>query len=785
MKGGLVLDQRKIELAIGSMLHDIGKMLYRYNDGRNHSTSGADFLKEQKIENQNIIDQVRFHHKKNLENARIDNNSLAYITYWADNVAAGADRRESEVDYEGMKYDKYISLDSVFNVLNNNNQKMSYNLNMVYDDGKPEYPNENKENYSEEHYGRIIQNIRENIKGINLNERYLNSLLNVMESNLTFIPSSSDKSQLVDISLFDHSKVTAALACTLMDYLNENEIKDYKEALLYKGKEFEGKECFLLYSMDISGIQDFIYNVTAENALKTLRSKSFYLEILLEHIIDEILEKLELSRANLIYSGGGHAYLLLANTNKTKELVNEINNELKNWFINNFGIELYVAHGYSACSANTLMDEPRGSYKELFKNVSSMISEQKLSRYTFNEIMELNSGREDSDGRECKVCGRTDNLIGASNGEYLCEFCNGFVELSNGILNGDFAVVTKDKGQIRLPFNSYLNLTSKDEALNQINGNEGYVRTYGINKMYTGDNMSSKLWVGNYSPKNIHTLEQLANSSEGIKKLGVLRADIDNLGDAFIKGFDREENQKQIAGLSRSSTFSRKLSMFFKLHINHILANGEYSINGKEVSKRNISIVYSGGDDVFVIGAWNEVIEFALDLNDSLKKFTQDTLKISAGFGIFPAKYPVTRLAEYTGKLEEKSKSNDGKDSITLFDENNSYKWHEFKDSVIKGKYSLIERYFNTSDSLGNSQLYKILGYFTRINEQDKINLARLAYLLGRMEPKKDASEETKELYSEFSKSIYKWIKNEKDRKETITAVYIYMYMNRKDGSDE
>lgn len=45
---------------------------------------------------------------------------------------------------------------------------------------------------------------------------------------------------------------------------------------------------------------------------------------MMEHIIDTLLEKLELSRANLLYSGGGHCYLLLANTEDTLH-------KLKDW----------------------------------------------------------------------------------------------------------------------------------------------------------------------------------------------------------------------------------------------------------------------------------------------------------------------------------------------------------------------------------------------------------------------------------------------------------------------
>ena len=104
--------------------------------------------------------------------------------------------------------------------------------------------------------------------------------------------------------------------------------------------------------MDISGIQKFIYTITSKNALRTLRARSFYLEIMMEHIIDLLLDKLELSRANLLYSGGGHCYLLLANTKKTVDRINEFQKELKEWLLEQFQIELYVAFGYVACTGN-------------------------------------------------------------------------------------------------------------------------------------------------------------------------------------------------------------------------------------------------------------------------------------------------------------------------------------------------------------------------------------------------------------------------------------------------
>ena len=88
--------------------------------------------------------------------------------------------------------------------------------------------------------------------------------------------------------------------------------------------------------------------------------------------------------------------------------------------------------------------------------------------------------------------------------------------------------------------------------------------------------------------------------------------------------------------MSRTATLSRQLSVFFKYYIRDILENGEYSIQGEDSKrKRKVTIVYSGGDDVFLVGSWNDVIEAAVDLSEKFKCYTQGTLSISAGIGIY------------------------------------------------------------------------------------------------------------------------------------------------------
>lgn len=79
------------------------------------------------------------------------------------------------------------------------------------------------------------------------------------------------------------------------------------------------------------------------------------------------------------------------------------------------------------------------------------------------------------------------------------------------------------------------------------------------------------MWVGDYTTGQ--SFEELAKTSEGIQRIGVLRADVDNLGQTFVGGFDNKYTT-----ISRTAALSRQLSLFFKLHINYLLQNPEYHV---------------------------------------------------------------------------------------------------------------------------------------------------------------------------------------------------------------
>lgn len=792
------MTDREARLVLGGLLHDIGKVIYRQKgDKRKHSQSGYDFLKDdirsRGCDNE-ILDCVRYHHADALEGVEIADDALAYIVYSADHIASAADRRTDEPADTG--FDLSMPLQSIFNILNGNREENYYEPKTLDEKDGINYPTTKKKRFDEAFYAKVKRNLTNHLNGLAWTKEYANSLLEMLEENLSYVPSSTTNSGVGDISLFDHVKLTAAVSSCILEYLEEQGITNYREKLFVKGNDFYEEKAFLLYSMDISGIQDFIYTITSQNALKTLRTRSFYLEIMMEHIIDCLLQKLHLSRANLIYSGGGHCYILMANTEKTKLAAENYVQELNRWFLDTFQISLYIGSGQAPCSANTLKNFPEGSYEQIFKTIGDGILTGKNHRYTSSQIKMLNAKKYSNYTRECKVCKK----IADVDEEGLCFICSAVKGFSGNILYDEFFTVSleKSKGALPLPGGYFLTSDSEETLKARMRQDNSFVRAYSKNRFFTERHAATKLWVGNYTDGQ--TFEEYAESSEGVKRLGIIRADVDNLGQTFVSGFANPENQNRYVTLSRTATLSRQLSLFFKRHINKILEAGEYSLditNDDQPHPRKAAICYSGGDDLFIVGAWNEIIELAIDIRRKFERYTQGTLTMSAGIGIYAASYPISAIAEEVAHMEDDSKALPGKNAVTLMQDgavhdvaaesgniwkvsDGTYHWQEFEQKVLEEKYRHIDRFFNTPQDRGMNFLYHLLELIR--GRSDKINFARYVYVLSRLEPGKGATEEQKDAYREFSSKMYRWYQGEEseaDCRHLKTAINLYAYLTR------
>lgn len=591
------------------------------------------------------------------------------------------------------------------------------------------------------------------------NQAQIDSLLNLFEATLSFVPSSTNTKEIADISLAEHSRLTAAFALAIYDYLEDKGRHNYKEDLFTKASAFYEEEAFLLASFDLSGIQDFIYNIATSGAAKQLKARSLYLDFMSEYIADSLLDKLGLNRANLLYVSGGHAYFVLANTEKTVETLVQFEKDFNQFLLANFQTRLYVAFGWGSFAAKDIMSELNSpeSYRQIYQKASRMISKKKISRYDYQTLMLLNRGGKSSE-RECEICHSVENLV-AYHDQKVCDICRGLYQLSKEIAHDHF-IITENEG---LPIGP--NACLKGVAFEKLS-QEAFSRVYVKNDYKAGTVKATHVFVGDYQCDEIYNYAALSKNENGlgIKRLAVVRLDVDDLGAAFMVGFSQQGNG-QYSTLSRSATFSRSMSLFFKVYINQF------------ASDKKLSIIYAGGDDVFAIGSWQDIIAFTVELRENFIKWTNGKLTLSAGIGLFADKTPISLMAHQTGELEEAAKGNE-KDSISLFSSDYTFKFDRFITNVYDDKLEQIRYFFNHQDERGKNFIYKLIEL---LRNHDRMNMARLAYYLTRLE---ELTRETdRDKFKTFKNLFYSWYtnKNDKDRKEAELALLLYIYEIRKD----
>ena len=122
-----------------------------------------------------------------------------------------------------------------------------------------------------------------------------------------------------------------------------------------------------------------------------------------------------------------------------------------------------------------------------------------------------------------------------------------------------------------------------------------------------------------------------------MKWLGVLRMDVDSLGDVFKEGLGK------YATISRMSTLSESLRLFFEGWVPHLCRQYNRFEQG---DKDRLYLIYAGGDDLFVVGAWSVLPQLAEQIRDDFRRFVGgDHVTLSGGIAIEHQKFPLYQLA--------------------------------------------------------------------------------------------------------------------------------------------
>ncbi|VBB44812.1 hypothetical protein TRIP_B350006 [uncultured Desulfatiglans sp.] len=491
-----------------------------------------------------------------------------------------------------------------------------------------------------------------------------------------------------DISLFDHLRTTAAIAQALM-------LEHAGRGAPRQGIQTKDDPKWLLVCGDFSGIQRFIYNLTNKGAAKGLRGRSFYVQYFCRLAADFILRELGMTRAGLLYNSGGKFYLLIPA--RLEESLRSARAKVNRWLLEAFEGEVFLGLG----TANvTGAQFSQGRMQEAWDEAARSLERDRRTRFREHLSPEFFAPRTDFNPvRSCEVCG-TRNI---APDKTRCDACNTLQDLGKALKTAealltiwgdpdcvtgvakrlgvmDSAVVFFDgfgAGLIVLTDEQFSSL----KRLEAFDGECAFLNQTGERPLAALSLPPCSLgafYLGRWGAEHggFPDFEDFADQSQGLRRLGVLRMDVDNLGAVFIEGLrfperspvtvdgevkdgwgdvvlDKETGaaaRKPMASISRMVTLSRQLNHFFSGYVPRLL---------EEEPFRQCRVVYAGGDDLFIIGSWHQLPDLAQRIHDDFQVFCcgNPDLSISGGITMQRGKFPIYKGALMAGKAEEKAKT--------------------------------------------------------------------------------------------------------------------------------
>ncbi len=572
-------------------------------------------------------------------------------------------------------------------------------------------------------FSEMLDDMKELIVNKNFSSFFF-ALDSLFEHYLSTVPSVSSC-----VSLYQKAKIKVAIASSLYLYAADDGGKDVGT---------EGRP-FVLLSGDATGIQKYIFGVnTYKHSVKMIRARSFQIWIQSLLIAGHICSSLGLTNSNIITFSGGKFLLLLPNTDALKNVISNTRYEVDNLCLSEYSGEIaYIISDGVKCTQNELEADNNLNIQKRIR-IDTANSKQKKLQEGINSRSEgaVFSRQYERLGTSGNVCTACDSNP-ASDGSDFCSGCAYLIELGR--------VLNKREYNIYLNFNiiSALNNTVRIRKTSEPNSNW---QGFSISRYVPG---MARISMPYYVPvdeksEEVKTFEELAMLSSGVKRLAMFKADVDYLGLIFSSSLKERWSLSRYASLSSSFHFYFSESLVQRITLDY----------------PDLYVVFSGGDDVCIIGPWDKVLEFSDSFNSDFHKFTSDnpSLSVSAGIVLFNPHDPISAVSEEAEEALEASKNMEDKNSITIF--SRTVSWREFAEQ-LKNAEVLATMPQESKSGL----LYKLLSYSDNAKDmkEEKINienmkkalwLSHYSYMLRRHTVKNDVCAKLLRSYKNCEKMI-------------------------------
>ncbi len=427
---------------------------------------------------------------------------------------------------------------------------------------------------------------------------------------------------------------------------------------------------------DIPGIQRTINLVTSKGAAKAMRGRSAFIQLLGQALVQRLLDDLDLCLANVVYDAGGNFLLLTGWSDGMAGTVRGIADEINRLLLagldgdqgrfDGFHGDLSVALGAthlppSALSSAAPRVEVHGRCVSLWQwheKLAKDAVEQAKDR-PFGDLAHQNSqgwqalfDPEVSETADfCAVCRRQKRADEAFlpldpdapedvsvRATAQCPECAGFRDLAESLGKGARLLIDDQQP---------LAATGWQRALHVVSG-----KWYSIGDAQSLGDVALALDLDGFPAERVDGFRALAHttprtrqgikpndvladaSAGGMKRLGVLRMDVDDLGNLIVNGLPTRS-------MMATAELSASLERFFTGWLDRICARVD---QGEGL----FYVLFAGGDDLLIVGPWSTMPDLAQAIQEDFTAYTGNhpAIHLSAGIAVVGGKAPLHMAAD-------------------------------------------------------------------------------------------------------------------------------------------
>ncbi len=668
---------------LAGLLHDIGKFRQRavWEQGRqSHEVLGAEWASQDyfaQIFGSDLEVAIRLHHTRDLPSDNADRRRLCQIVQIADRLAA-AERTTSPIAQQEPHTSRLVS---VFSRIPRDWSK----------GGSTDFPSEKQfplqpldwENHdwlptdplAPGDYPSLWHDFEEEWNRFTAQRTFqtedFRTIVAILEKYLSFVPSAtpwepSDERTVPDISLFDHLRVTSAISACLDKQLTHDDTER-----VYRDLNACQEPIALLVKGDLSGIQAFLYLMTSRGVARGLKGRSFYLQLLTEAVSEFLLDKLRLPIVCRLFASGGHFYLLVP-YNQHAELI-ALHAQVSERLLDAHGGDLRLIMGAVPLTCEDFLKRFANKWTECAQVVGrkKLQMGSELPDERFAQLFQPQQRATDATTL-CQVCqgvwrSGEGNIV--EEGVRKCRRCVGFEDLGRDLRESSCLIIEKSEPRTSLPssptWSEVLESFGWKVHLIQLGQPEPFNLPSVVRIAFSPQGFLpsriQKGWSYEFRPfasatpalirgeDRIPDFEEIAERSKGAPWLGVLRMDVDSLGALFAKGLGQD------ATISRMATLSRTMRLFFEGYVAFLCQ--------PYAKAQQLYLIYAGGDDLFIVGAWSILPEIAHTIRQRFHQLVgDDHITVSAGIAIGHGTTPLYQLAEQARiALDEQAKEHQWK----------------------------------------------------------------------------------------------------------------------------